>query len=65
MGRAHHPAAGGRFSHTRNSVYLSAIFALCCVGYDSTHVSREGTNKPPLACCVVRRLPLASQLLAV
>lgn len=40
MGRPHHPAAGSRFSHTRNSVYLSALFALCCVGYDSTHVRR-------------------------
>lgn len=28
-----------RFSHTSNAVYLTAFFALCCVGYDSTHVS--------------------------
>lgn len=47
MGRPHHPAAGSRFSHTRNSVYLSALFALCCVGYDSTHdiIQRSHINK--------------------
>ncbi|KAL4423131.1 hypothetical protein ABPG77_004814 [Micractinium sp. CCAP 211/92] len=47
MGRPQHPAAGDRFSHTRNSVYLSALFALCCVGYDSTHdiIQRSHINK--------------------
>lgn len=28
-----------RFSHTALAVYLTSIFALCCIGYDSTHVS--------------------------
>ena len=28
-----------RFSHTALAVYLTSLFALCCIGYDSTHVS--------------------------
>lgn len=33
-----------RFSHTALAVYLTSIFALCCIGYDSTHVS---FGRPP------------------
>lgn len=28
-----------RFSHTALAVYITFSFALCCIGYDSTHVS--------------------------
>lgn len=34
-----------RFSHTSLATYLTAFFALCCVVYDSTHVSRSSTQR--------------------
>lgn len=39
------------FSHTQLAVYVSSLFALCCIGYDSTHVglaarAGRGAAKP-------------------
>ncbi len=39
MGREGQRYALSSFSHTSNATYLASFFALCCVGYDSTHVS--------------------------
>ena len=45
-------------SHTSNAVYLTAFFTLCCVGYDSTHVSAQGGWwAPPGGRSGGRRLP--------
>lgn len=49
MGREGERHSLSRFSHTSNSTYLTALFALCCVGYDSTHVRGgcSGSQRTP------------------
>lgn len=60
MGREVDRTPLSRFSHTSNFCYLTACFALCCVGYDSTHVSaapHAATLGPRLALPLPRRPP--------
>jgi hypothetical protein len=41
MGKNSEQLQPSPFSHTSNSCYLTALFAVACVGYDSTHVRRS------------------------
>lgn len=34
------------FSHTQLAVYVTSLFALCCIGYDSTHVGLAARGWP-------------------
>lgn len=44
MGKEAERSALSSFSHTSHACYLTAAFAVWCVGYDSTHVRRVGTG---------------------
>ena len=39
------------FSHTSLALYVIGFLALCCIGYDSTHVSRCAPPGWPTATC--------------